>query len=357
MGTPAPSTERDRACVKLVHTFKSQAIAKAKVDATETKLKALRRERKKLQQVAADADTSAEQAFQDYANTVCRELCDAVYNSLPREVRDMIYGYLYEEQSWDVTDAYFDLDAVPTKYCAPAHMWKPSAAGEALHRELCEHFFRSNKYCFYKASFMPEFRAIDRWGIGYTPAVLPTDIRIDFRYGDYDLNKKDNKRVESKDREGNHGWGSNGWGSNAWDTTDSTRKTRSELLSELEMLFGFCAGTRLTIRVVPLSSGWDYASIEVRERAFNDFFPLVLPVLDRLRASGCRSRIVIVYSLDCSWIEALPDFVYEGELSLELCRTEYEKYEAGVRKKREDTELDAATDSDADSDYTDTESI
>lgn len=142
--------------------MKEHTIANANIDTVETKLKALRRERNSLREIAAAAETAANKAFDDYASAVCRTFCESVHTKFPREVRDIIYGYLYQNAVTKINSSYFETNALPTGCAAPAHLWKPQMLGVGMYRELCEHFFRSASFdALDNFDLLAEFRVTD----------------------------------------------------------------------------------------------------------------------------------------------------------------------------------------------------
>lgn len=93
---------------------------------TQTTLEALRPERTHTRKVTDNVDADGDKAFDDYANAVCRTFYNTVYETFPREVRDMIYVHLYQKQELTVTVLYFESYMIPSIYSAPSHLWKSS---------------------------------------------------------------------------------------------------------------------------------------------------------------------------------------------------------------------------------------
>lgn len=122
-----------------------------------------RQERNSLREIAAAAKTSAQKAFDDHVNTVCRTLCNVVHAKFPREVRNIIYGFLFHSTTVQVAESYFKIDAVPARCDAPTHLWNAQMLGEDMHREFCEHFFRSIRFdCLDNFKLLAEFRTTDQ---------------------------------------------------------------------------------------------------------------------------------------------------------------------------------------------------
>ena len=146
----------------------------------EARLNALQRREKTLQQDKVGAQAETTSALEEYAKMSCRQLCDEVYNAFPREIRDMIYGYLHEGEKNEVpipdnschrTTNYFS--STSASQFSPGHVgnldtrdrcdhwWCREYLGDIVQRELAEHFFRT-LFCFgFNLESMAGFRIKD----------------------------------------------------------------------------------------------------------------------------------------------------------------------------------------------------
>ena len=310
------------------------------MDACETKLRVIRRERKTLREAAINNNTKTEIAFENFATTTCRAFCESVYTKFSREVRDMIYSHLYQKTVIEVTPAYFEIDAPPACCNVSPHLLNAQMLGEAMHREFWEHFFYSNSFEFHADfALLPEFRVTDPWNIGYVPGDLATHVEIDVRCSEYDVNTMKSPKKQDEPRENCRDYCSNchgGWaytGSDAgfWTSQQGSKslKSRLELMLALENLSGFAPGTKLNINVKPYLHDW-CEPLRGQEWACEKIITLFLSLLQRLRALGYHNRVVLT---DAPTFDRKVDFVMEGEFTLE-------SYKAGFAKVGFFTSLD-----------------
>lgn len=355
----------------------------------------MRRERNGLREIAATAKTVANAAFDDHTSTVCRTLCESIYDKFPREVRDIIYGHLYKSVVTRINKAYFEIHAVPTQCAAPAHLWRPEMLGVGMHHELCEHFFRSASFnALANFDLLAEFRVTDQWNVGYVPADFATNVEVKIRCRDYDIHKEETRKkgasgkIKIEEREVNcaccngpcrndvWGAGSGGWntGDGGWGPSENkVAKSRAELVIGLEALFGFASGSSITINVSPDFSLWGHTwneQWEFQARAHNDMMPLLDPVLARLRASGNQTSVIVSAP---SWADFASDFIITGDVSAESYKETFEmvssaeklcllyvgsqvQYQAKAIKIQREAEAEAAAaESDNEEDYEEAE--
>ena len=311
---------------------KEQIAASMSLGACETKLRAIRRERKTLREAGTNNNTKAEKAFENFATTTCRAFCESIYTEIPREVRDMIYGHLYRKTVIEVTSAYFEIDAPPACCDVSPHLLNAQTLGEAVHRELWEHFFRANSFEFHADfALLPEFRVTDPWNIGYVPGDLATHVKIDVPCSEYDANtikslkKQHEPRENRRDCRPNYhgGWAYTGSdaGSGKSQQGSKSLESHSELMLALEDFSGFTPGTKLSINVKPC---WCvlFESPRDQEWACENIITLLSPSLERLRALGYHTRVVLQ---DHPFFSCKVDFVVEGEFTLESYKADFAK--------------------------------
>ena len=87
----------------------------------------------------------------------CLSVCHAVQNRLPRELRDMILGYLLLEDGVHARLFHYYNTLDPK---APRHYWDKEFTGEATLRELTESWYRSVRFDFDRSlGFLPHLLA------------------------------------------------------------------------------------------------------------------------------------------------------------------------------------------------------
>jgi hypothetical protein len=91
------------------------------------------------------------------SRTECLSVCTAVQKHLPRELRDMIFGYLLLEDGVHARLFHYYNTLDPK---APRHYWNKDFTGDATLRELTESWYRSVRFDFDRSlDFLPHLLA------------------------------------------------------------------------------------------------------------------------------------------------------------------------------------------------------
>jgi hypothetical protein len=273
-------------------------------------VRSMRRKGKKLEQTSSNTKTSAEKTMDAYAQVSCRKLCDGVYNTLPREVRDIIYGHLNPPQDMrinrGVNTHYFNSDSeshwqnsrwhrVPE-----SHWWRVDFMGEYVRREMIEFYYRSNLFLFGdNFDQLPKFRVTDQWKLGFLPADLVTNVGVQVDCGGYDFDGL----IPLPDVSYN----------SAWDASPRPRDPPRVLLSKLEQLFGFKTGTKVSIKFFVDDEAREGTILEVQEWLCDTVLAVVLPSIRRLASVGHVLRIILTKRNSNNDYVAEQDFVLESK--------------------------------------------
>lgn len=141
----------------------------------------MRLSRREIQRQKVDAELR--KRLELYAKTTCQKLCDTVIHSLPREIRDIIYGYLHQDETIYVGPEYLSNSGQPCESDRGAHYWDPEYVGEAMRAEIVESWYRTTLFYFYdKANnthVVDQFLVLDRWGLGLKPRDYICRVRFD----------------------------------------------------------------------------------------------------------------------------------------------------------------------------------
>ena len=293
----------------------------------QKRLRQLRRKGKSLQEASDDKKASAVKTLEKYAKTACREFCDNVYNSFPREVRDMIYGHLdpgevthivHENIGWGGM-SYFNSDSEAQLHApwevVSGHWWEVECVGEHMRREVSEHYYRS--VCFdFSQNFdlLARFRVTDQWKLGFIPADIVTNVSVTINCEDYDFDGLEAPTVD------NSGWGGDNSGSL------SGHRPRHKLLSRLESLFGFKRGTkvRMQFSVGQCRKG---STLEKQQWLCDTVLPFAFPTIQPLHGAGYNICLVLSradsFGLDYNFTTS-PEIVINGSLTYEACKAQFE---------------------------------
>jgi len=289
----------------------------------QKRLRQLRRKGKSLQEASDDKRASAAKTLEKYAKIACREFCDNVYNSFPREVRDMIYGHLDSREIAHVDQGssswgglgYFDSASAAQWDAggwreAPDHWWDVECVGEHMRRELGERYYRSVRFDFgQNFDLLSRFRVTDQWKLGFVPAVIGTNISVTIDCENYDFDGLEAPNVNTGD----------------WDTPPGNRP-RYKFLSRLEPLFGFKQGTKLSIKFsVGRCKKGD--TLERQQWLCDTVLPFAFPSIHRLQGAGYNICVVLsraaCWDIDDSFV-ANYEFPISRSLTYEACKSQFE---------------------------------
>jgi hypothetical protein len=78
--------------------IKDERKVAAKLEAVQDKIKRLLREGRTLSLNATGTRDFTKLTVEEYAKVACQQFCDAVSHTLPREIRDMIYGFINTQE-------------------------------------------------------------------------------------------------------------------------------------------------------------------------------------------------------------------------------------------------------------------
>lgn len=209
--------------------------------------------------ITADAWETAD-ALLAFAKHDCLELCNKVYKALPREVRDIIYGYIIGCGEVDIClgdhrarhkCGYRSSNSkTEHRLCSSKvdtdHWWKDDFVGAKMVREIGEHYYRESHFRFEVGfSELARFRAMDQFNLGFLPVhfVSKVEIVVDCRkYKFWPISPaKDDAFLDQHQKQLRSKRKCCDW---------SGQKTQEDLFVELEYLFGFRPGTGITVRLV-----------------------------------------------------------------------------------------------------------
>ncbi|EUC46535.1 hypothetical protein COCMIDRAFT_4437 [Bipolaris oryzae ATCC 44560] len=127
-----------------------------------------------------EKDTSA---LRPLSPRTCHAICTSVHQALPREIRDMIYGYIHTHETIYVGPEYFGKTTVPCESDAKAHDWSAQYVGTEMQREMIESWYRTTLFYFYdkgnNRKVIERFLVTDRWGHDIKPRDLLCRARVE----------------------------------------------------------------------------------------------------------------------------------------------------------------------------------
>ncbi|KAF9697570.1 hypothetical protein EKO04_004373 [Ascochyta lentis] len=352
----APGNECERLRSELLQALKEQAAVSSKLQSAKKVLKKVRRERNGLQQAATDKRMAIKKASHEYAKATCHALCEEVYNLLPREVRNIIYSHIHVQHTLDISSNHFTSRALtPATGWLLHHIWDPAFVTTEVHMELIEQYFRATTFHFRKTfEHIAKFRATDPWKTGYIPAQFPTNIAVTVACKRYVLEfaELEDKSDEDDGWNDYHPWGSVDWAN----APNPPQKTSSDLLADLDVLFGFHHATKFEITVVSRDKRKGNF-LKQQDWMCKHLIPLMTPTLQRLRAQGHHVCIVLCGSSRLEY--HFPNFVVESFMSLEAYNAQFEEFMSKGQETFQQAKLEAMEEAEGsdpgETDYTDSE--
>lgn len=144
----------------------------------------------KVKQHAAEVETKRKILEEElhvmitsYVQEPCKQLCATILETLPRELRDMIYDNLHAHDTIYVGPEYMRKSVQPCETDRGAHYWDAEYVGQEMQRELVESWYRTTLFYFYdkanNAEVVTQFLDTDRWALDVKPRSVICRVRFD----------------------------------------------------------------------------------------------------------------------------------------------------------------------------------
>jgi hypothetical protein len=217
-----------------------------------------------------------------YAQASCRELCDRMLEVLPRELRDTIYGHLLPHSNTVPKRlTAMDFDGQVRQVCVesngsvgfstmiPLHLHETEYRPQDFYREILERLFQTTTFDL--GDDLSLIAALGSWdgGLGIIPADYPLNISFLIKFDWLDLLSKEDP----------------------WFVYDPPVWPKI-LLAELEGLFSFKSGTKLTVCIQQVNIGLPIAQ-EIKKLECKTVVSFILPTLRRLAAIGTKTKLCL----------------------------------------------------------------
>ncbi|KAH7069772.1 hypothetical protein BKA63DRAFT_555971 [Paraphoma chrysanthemicola] len=338
----------------------------------QEQMRKLRLQGGKAQRAMKKSELGTMAALESFAKLDCQQFCDSVYAVFPREIRDNIYGFIHPggemfiteqrrrnpwgDSAWDksLLSTYFDYTSEPHWSTATlpwgsdlkyVHLWNAEYIGKSMFPELIEQYFQSTRFNFDAELYLvPRFQFTDQWNIGNTPADFITSIGVSIACSGTALNFDAAFSKKKLCRGYTDLSGYDLCAHSDYEPPQNTRRT--QLLANLQSLFGFKSGTKISIRI--RTCGVDNGILGELAYARDTVIPIILSTLQRLSKSGLVVKVVLAEATS-SYGWTVPEFVVDGATpTLEAWAEAIEKLEEVELQRREGLESIAWTAEDED---------
>ncbi|KAL1801545.1 hypothetical protein ACET3X_001887 [Alternaria dauci] len=286
-----------------LNALKQERNTESELQDSYSKIERLRERVEILHKKTAANKHETAAAFLALAKNDCLEFCHKVYKTFPREIRDIIYGYIIEcggvlsfksvQNSWSELDYFASSSETQYRLGLPTadadHWWKRDFVGAKMVREIGEHYYRSSHFRFEaRFSNFAKFRATDQFNLGFRPVYFVSNVEIVVDCGRYEF--RPTTSVENDDASLSGSEDQLPW--EPYTSSWGESETQEHLLVELESLFGFRPGTAIAIRLI---RPWNEENtcLENQEWMCHNVVPVIFPVLQRLKEANCRTRILL----------------------------------------------------------------
>jgi hypothetical protein len=201
------------------------------------------------------------------SRTECLRVCMAVQKHLPREIRDMIFGYLLLEDGVHARLFHYYNTLDPK---APRHYWNRNFTGDATLRELTESWYRSVRFDFDRSlDFLPHLLA---------------QVDTTLQYKRQELVGKASFKILQCDLD-------------VWPAADANGipSPQSLLLKNMEYLFLLRPGAKITVILEsPLPWFSEAKNLQERQSQFlARVLDIIFPTLIRLHQAGYSLAVCI----------------------------------------------------------------
>lgn len=173
--------------------LRDEITVEEQIEDLQQQLESLRDHEKRLKHKELTKKDDTNKAFATYTKAVCREFCDTVHRTFPREVRDLIYTYMTGNQLYQISSSsdgfwgqsgYFD-ESFPAflqhdDVVEPCHWCNSDFVGSEMLREIGESYFRTTSFYFDdRFDLISKFRVTDQWKLGFLPVSFVS--KVEFR--------------------------------------------------------------------------------------------------------------------------------------------------------------------------------
>ncbi|CAN9314041.1 unnamed protein product [Alternaria alternata] len=306
--TPTPLGASKSLRANCFKALKEELKTKFELQSLRSKIRQLQDHEESLNdKISVDAWETAN-VLLAFAKHDCLELCNKVYKAFPREVRDIIYGYIIGCGEVDICSenhraphkcGYRSLNSENQhRLCSSGvdtdHWWKDDFVGAKMVREIGEHYYRESHFHFKEAfSELAKFRATDQFNLGFLPVhfISKVEIVVDCRkYKFWPISSaKDDAFLDEHQKQLRSKRNRCAW---------RGQKTQEDLFVELEYLFGFRPGTGITVRLMRTYHKIQATRLEDQEWMCHRVVPVIFPVLQRIKDTNCRARLILGMETD-----------------------------------------------------------
>jgi hypothetical protein len=322
---------------------------KEELEDLQNQVRMLRIRGAKLQRAKIKSQVVARSTVESFAKRDCQNFCEEICRVLPREIRDTIYGFIHgnndipispQRRPWDHFERqnYFECNSEAqwrnggAQSSTEDHLWMIEYIGKRMLPELIEYYYRSTRFHFLsRFEDIPRFQITDQWNIGVIPADFITNVTVAIECGHFDFDSivPTDQLSCNRRKHGDACWCTDSL-CDVHDTAPPPKTHRVALLSDLQTLFAFKAGSRMLLNI--LTTGANGGPIRSLDYARDVVIPIIFPTLQRLSRNGHVVKIAV--SSGYTFAVTCVEIAIGGASTLETLGEEIHKVSSWTMQRR-----------------------
>jgi hypothetical protein len=246
-----------------------------------------------LESKSAANQSNAEAALAEYGPVSCSNICAKIFEKFPREVRDIIYGHVLPDKpvaiaydpdylhggDWGVTAAYSDSNWDRLH----PYLGSPKYVNRTFTIELVEHHYRTSTFTFPVSGYtLIHLRTKDKWNLGFRPVDFMLNVSVPISCQHFSFTGILATPVNQPTTWPGQGYGWSHYG----------QQKMEALCHNLEALFGFRPGTKITIHL-EVHTDWLPSHLDKAEWECDNVVPIIFPTLRRLVLGGAKVKVCL----------------------------------------------------------------
>ncbi|KAH6881546.1 hypothetical protein BKA58DRAFT_433331 [Alternaria rosae] len=177
--TTASASASEQLHATCIKALKEEHKIQFQLEALHLRIKKLRRHGRDLDLRAEAGQNATEDAVQTYAKDLCLNICTKVHQTFPREIRDMIYGYITDCEELTVSELpprpYSRKDVRRSYFSQTA---RPKLGTISRNQTLTTGGWQNSFQFKNSLEVIPKFRITDQWKLDFLPVSFVSIVEV-----------------------------------------------------------------------------------------------------------------------------------------------------------------------------------